>query len=367
MIALGSVTARGVARRPALSEQRSAGADGRLALVPRLEIWARISSAISAGETPPRSRPTGPWIWSASAPSFSRRFACVRLRAERADEERSAFDTGAERGDVEPLLVHERDERRVRVDLDLVRPGDDELVGARHALGRRKPGPRVDDGRVPADRTCERAERLGDVAGADRDDSRRRGARLRRKPTGRFLAQPRAAVGGVSPALADSLARDDDVARSTLEVGSAREALDEDVDLASARQADRPGLVVGDPIGEDLRRLAADDCFRALGDVRLDAAARDRAEEPAGRRDGELRAERARCAAARSDDGGERNRSSRRRATPLPSRALRPWPDGSRDGSSRRAASRVDAGELGDPLPVLAYVAGRRSRSTMRS
>ena len=102
--------------------------------------------------------------------------AALRLRATRAegaDEERSAFDAGSQGRDVEPLLVHERDERGVGVDLDLVGPRNDDLVGTRDALGRGEPGPRVDDGRVPAERTRERAERLRDVAGADGDEPRR--------------------------------------------------------------------------------------------------------------------------------------------------------------------------------------------------
>src|SRR5581483_10919319 len=97
----------------------------------------------------------------------------------------------------------------------------------------------------------------------------------------------------------------------------------------------------------------------ALGDVGLDAAAGDRAVEATGRGDRELRAERARRAAPGGDDGRERDLFARR-APFLRLRehlvhtarmlAVDPLDD---------LLARVDAGELGDPLPVLAYVAGQ--------
>src|SRR3954447_23303895 len=109
------------------------------------------------------------------------------------------------------------------------------------------------------------------------------------------------------PALAQSLAGDDDVARSALELRRTREGLHEDVDLAAAREADAPGLVVRDAVGDDGRGLAGEDRLRALGHVRLDTATGDRAEHAAGARDRELRAERARGAAPRGDDGRKRD------------------------------------------------------------
>ena len=49
--------------------------------------------------------------------------------------------------------------------------------------------------------------------------------------------------------------------------------LDEDVDLAAAGQADRPGLLVGDPVGEELRLGAGEDGLGLLVDLVLDTAA----------------------------------------------------------------------------------------------
>ena len=85
----------------------------------------------------------------------------------------------------------------------------------------------------------------------------------------------------VVPPLAEPLARDDDVARAALDRRCAGERLDEDVDLAAAGQADAPGLVVGDAVGDDRRRLTGEDRLGTLGDVGFDAAAGDRAEHAA--------------------------------------------------------------------------------------
>ena len=161
------------ARRRSRAASRPGRGD-RLALLCAARISPTISSAISAGVSPPRSSPTGPRTSSAIAPSFSAPLLLRAARAERADVERAALDASRQRRDVDALLVHERDERRLGVDVDLVRPRDDDLVRARHALAVREPGARIDDDRAPAERLRERAQRLGDVAGADRDEPRRR-------------------------------------------------------------------------------------------------------------------------------------------------------------------------------------------------
>ena len=196
--------------------------------------------------------------------------------------------------------------RRVGVDLDLVGPRDDDLVGARHALARCEPGTRVDDRRAPAERLRDRAERLGDVACADCDEPRRRRT-ASAKTVRRLLAQPGARRRLVVPALADSFAGDDDVARAAFDRRWPVERLDEDVDLSAARKPDAPRLLVFDPVRDDLGRLAGQHCLRTFADVCLDATAGDRSEHPAGRRHRELRPERAWGAAPRPDDGRQRD------------------------------------------------------------
>ena len=99
--------------------------------------------------------------------------------------------------------------------------------------------------------------------------------------------------------------------------------------------------------------------MRALGDVGFDAAAGDRAEHAPGARDRELRADRARGAPPRRDDRRERDRL----AGCAPFLCLRQHVV---HMAMMLAMSRlddvlaqVDAGSLGDPLPVLAYLAGQ--------
>src|SRR5690348_12209947 len=55
------------------------------------------------------------------------------------------------------------------------------------------------------------------------------------------------------------------------------EAFHEHVDLAAAGQPDRPGLLVRDAVREELRLSRREHLAGVLVDVRLDAAARDRA------------------------------------------------------------------------------------------
>ena len=52
-----------------------------------------------------------------------------------------------------------------------------------------------------------------------------------------------------------------------------RDGLDEDVDLAAAREADRERLVVGDSVGEELRGRTLEDLASLAVDLVLDAAA----------------------------------------------------------------------------------------------
>ena len=70
--------------------------------------------------------------------------------------------------------MHQRDNRRVGG--DSISSGWATTISS--ALGTRSrvasPDPRVDDDGVPAERLGERAQRLGDVAGADRDQPERR-------------------------------------------------------------------------------------------------------------------------------------------------------------------------------------------------
>ena len=102
--------------------------------------------------------------------------------------------------------MHERDDGGVCIDLDLVGPGDDDLVGARHALACRKPGAWIDDDRAPAEWARQRAECLGDVAGADRDEARRRRDRFREDGAGILFAQLGPLECVVVPSLAEPLA-----------------------------------------------------------------------------------------------------------------------------------------------------------------
>ena len=275
-------------------------------------------------------------------------------RTEGADVERAALDRCPQCGQIDTVVVGERDERRLGIDVELVGPFDEELVGARHAFAGREAGAGVDDHGVPAERTPERAQRLGDVAGADGNHTKRR-----RDPFGEDVAlQTRCRRRLVVPPATGVGSRDGDVARAALDRRRADEPLDEDVDLAPAREADAPRLLVADAVGVDRRRLAVERRFAVLGDVGLDAAARNRPEEPARARHGELRAEWPRSAAACRDDGRERHLLALRAPLlGLLEHRLHLGSNGMGDALDDLLA-RVDAGELGDPLPVLAYLAG---------
>src|SRR5262249_27908906 len=77
-----------------------------------------------------------------------------------------------------------------------------------------------------------------------------------------------------------------------------------DVDLAAAREADFEGVAVGDAVVDQVGRAAGEDLLRALRDVRLDAAAGDRADIAAAFRDDVLRARLAGRGAGRAGGGG---------------------------------------------------------------
>src|SRR5262249_19803664 len=81
----------------------------------------------------------------------------------------------------------------------------------------------------------------------------------------------------------------------------------EDVDLAAAREPDRPGELVLDPVGEQDRPACTQDLLRVLVHVGLDATAGHRARELARLRDRELRPDRARRRAPGRDDGRDRH------------------------------------------------------------
>src|SRR4051812_20682467 len=85
------------------------------------------------------------------------------------------------------------------------------------------------------------------------------------------------------------------------------ELFEEDVDLAAARQADAERGLVVDAVADESRLALGEHLARMLGDVRLDAAAGDRAAQPAALGHGELGADGARSRAPRGDDGRDRD------------------------------------------------------------
>ena len=237
-------------------------------------------------------------------------FAPLRLcalRAECADVERATLDASAKRGQIDALLVDERDERGSCVDVDLVRPGNDHLVGARHTLARREARTRIDDDGAPAEWAGEGAQRLGDVTRADGHEPRRWADRLDEHAPSCLLAQPGASRLVRFPALPDAVSLDDHVARATRQGRGAGERLEEHVDLPAAGQPHRPGQLVLDAVRDDARDLAVEDRVAAFRDVRLHAAARDGPEHSPRARHRQFRAEWARGAAACGDDGCDRD------------------------------------------------------------
>src|SRR5205085_7635579 len=146
---------------------------------------------------------------------------------------------------------------------------------------------------------------------AEDEQPRRRAEHLGKDTLAVALEQLRprqlAVVG--DPPLAGTLAFDDreDHLRSLGVRRLALDPFDEDVDLAAAREPDLPGVLVRDPVGEQLRLAALEDLARVNGYVALDAAAGHGACELAGFGDRQLRPERPGGRAPRRDDGRERN------------------------------------------------------------
>ena len=157
-----------------------------------------------------------------------------------------------------------------------VRPLDEQFVRGADPLPGRERRPRVGDDRVPAELLRAAAERLGDVDGAEDDEPVRR----------RLLDEP-------------------------LELAQ-RHPLDPDVDLTAARQPDRPGLLVGDPVREHLRLAALEHLPRGERDLALDAAARYRPGQLSLLGDGQLRTDRSRSGAPCGEDRGESKCAHRR-------------------------------------------------------
>src|SRR6266516_145806 len=185
--------------------------------------------------------------------------AALRLRLARADRahiERFARERGRQRRDVEPLLVGEDDHGRVGVELEplhaLVGPRDDPLARARQALLGRECLPRVDRNCAPAQRPGQAAERLRGVGRAD-DNQPRRGAEHFRED---LLAlqlhdTARTNLDLRELRLAGAIALEPREQDAVAVGGKLGERLDEHVDLAAAREADLPRLVVADPVGEE--------------------------------------------------------------------------------------------------------------------
>ena len=129
------------------------------------------------------SRPHGPWMRSSvlfgtpASSSRSRRRACAAA-AERADVEGLRLQRGLQRREVELLVVGQDDDRGVAIGANLRErlfgPLDDDLVGARHPLGRREAAARIDADRAPAERSGGGAESFAGVDRADHDEARRR-------------------------------------------------------------------------------------------------------------------------------------------------------------------------------------------------
>ena len=141
---------------------------------------------------------------------------------------------------------------------------------------------------------------------------------------------------------------DDDVARASLERGAVVERLDEDVDLAAARQPDAPGLRRRRSRRRRARAIAPESTALARSQTSASTQPPETEPnmrpsdvtasfEPSGR--GALR--------AGADDGRERNVLTLLRATPLPLRAPRPCRDDASDehvGRRRRARRAAGPG-----------------------
>ena len=134
------------------------------------------------------SSPHGPAIRSiasSSTPELAQSLALLLLvpaAADQPDVERIARERQLERRQVELVVVREDHDRGRVVGRDLcerlLRPGDDQLVGARDPLARRELGTRVGDDRRPAEQLRRRRERLRGVDRAVDQQARRRAVHL---------------------------------------------------------------------------------------------------------------------------------------------------------------------------------------------
>ena len=358
-------------------------------------ISARMETAVSSGVCAPMSRPTGPGdareLLLRDA-RLAQPVAALLLRAARA-ESADVADPAAQRARdgrvVQLRVVREHDDVILGPQLDdvvaLLGPFHDDLVGRRNAA---RPSRTRCAGRSPrcasrARRSCGRAASAVSTAPTTttRGDGTSASAKIRPSSSSRTvwlrsaeIASSPAADDPVAPApraprrsrrpavtkrvRAGVVAVDRPVTRRGA-LGRdlpALVALDPDPDLAAAREADVPGLVVRDAVEEELRRARPSSTLWASADDRaLDAAAGDGAGHLAARADGELGAERARSGAARAHDGGQRDLVAARApavggaegvfvhaATPQPT-ASRQWTSPRRSPREPRPASRARA------------------------
>src|SRR5436190_2195358 len=102
----------------------------------------------------------------------------VAARAERADVESVARERAGQRRQVELVVMGEDDHGRAEIRLHLgerlLRPGDDDLVGARHPLAGREARTRVCHDRRPAEELGPAAKRFRGVHRPVHDEARRR-------------------------------------------------------------------------------------------------------------------------------------------------------------------------------------------------
>src|SRR5437762_2763019 len=236
-------------------------------------------------------------------------------RADRPDVEGVPGKRAHDRGHVPALLVREHDHGGSVVRSEplerLLGPGDDELACARDPLARRKPCPSIRDDRPPAEHLRGAAKLLGEVDRAEDEEQRWRAEHFGEDVLALDLVQPGPSYLAVrrEPALARALAVDDGECNlRRFRIGKlVLDALDEDVDLAAARQPDFPRVLVGDPVRDEPRPAARQDLCGLGGDVALDAPAGDRPRQLAALRNRQLRPERARRRPARRNDGRERD------------------------------------------------------------
>src|SRR3954465_7028017 len=274
----------------------------------------------------------------------------VAPRADPPDVEGIAREGGADQRQVELVVVREHDHRGAEVGLDgshrLVRPGHEQLVGARDPVGRGEARSRIGHDGLPAEQLRRATQRLGRVDRPVDEEASRRGLDVRED--GAILELEHVAAGAaarlllelrVVEPLADTLAGDD--RQRHIRPLRLRELLDEDVDLTAARKADPKRHLVRDSVGDEARLAACEHLLCSKDDVALDAAARDGAGELAALAHRELRPDRPRRRAAGGDDSGDGDLASELApATGLRQHALH------RPQSSARSATEVGLAQV---------------------